>query len=230
MVYNDNKFVCLDPSCFTSLENLKDTVELLKQPEFQDHHIVISETMYHVINYEPDRKFRELPILIHDWLDPYDNKNLILMTESEKDQYVQTMRQFIYEYFPSPSTGYVSDLKKIGKDSIELESLIHHFREKTGKILFDILAVSWKYQAKIIAFSERTFDLMKQIGTKIEKGRSFIKQKLKERSFIRTALVIAILYMDTYKITDFINDFQIQGILLPIKIIPSAGLIIIANG
>jgi len=230
MVYNDSKFVCLDPSCFTSLENLKDTVEILRQPEFQDHHVIMSEAMYQVINYEPNRKFRELPILINDWLDPHDKKDLMQMTESEKDQYVETTRQFLYQYMPSPSIGYMGDLKKIGKDSIELDSLIHHFKEKTGKILFDILAVSWKYQAKIIAFSERTFDLMKQIGTKIEKGRSFIKQKLKERSYIKTALVIAILYMDTYKITDFIHDFQIQGILLPIKIIPSAGLIIIANG
>jgi len=138
----DSKYLCLDPSCFTSLENLKSTFNLLQQSEFDNHHVIIPETVYHVINYEPKDKFANLPNILKDWLEP-QQRNFEFLSEAEKAQYVKITRAILGQYQPSPSTGYIGDLKKIGRDSIELDLLIQRFREITGKILFDVMAVSF---------------------------------------------------------------------------------------
>lgn len=224
---NNGKYLCLDPSCFTSLENLENTWSLL-QAEFHDYHVVIPETVYRVINYDPYEKFANLPIILKDWLE-YQKKNVKEMTASEKEQYVKIMRSILGEFQPSPSTGYVGDLKKIGQDSIELNLLLRHFRENTGKILFELMAVSWKYEAKIIAFSERTFDFMKEVGTEVKRGTSEVKKKIKKKAHIQIPLLIGQLYMGAYGVMDFVKNYQISGIPLHLEVIPAAGLIVLAN-
>ncbi|OLB91886.1 MAG: hypothetical protein AUH25_01645 [Thaumarchaeota archaeon 13_1_40CM_38_12] len=224
----DSKYLCLDPSCFTSLENLKSTFNLLQQSEFDNHHVIIPETVYHVINYEPKDKFANLPNILKDWLEP-QQRNFEFLSEAEKAQYVKITRAILGQYQPSPSTGYIGDLKKIGRDSIELDLLIQRFREITGKILFDVMAVSWKNEAKIIAFSERTFDFMKEIGTEVRRGTSKVKKKMKKKAKIVIPLLIGQLYMDKYGVMDFVKNYQIGGIPLRLELIPAVGLIILAN-
>jgi hypothetical protein len=214
-------YLCLDPSCFVSLENWKNTRNLLEQSEFRGYHIVIPDRVYDAIQYEPPQKFKKLDNILRDW-----NFKVI---ESEQDEYVRITRFMLQKYFLIPSSHYLGGLEKIGKDSIEIDLLIQRFGEITGKILFEVMAVSWKYEAKIIAFSEQTFDFMKKIGTEVKRGNSPIKAKLKEKAGILIPLLIGQLFMDRYGVMDFVKNYQIEGIPLPLDLIPSAGLIIYGN-
>ena len=225
---NERKYLCLDPSCFVSLENLKNVSNLLHEFNQNKFHVIIPTNVYDVIILQPDEKFANLPSILNDWLKEENHINK--MTKFERDEYVNTMRNLLMTYQPSPAKGFVRDLEKIGDKSIYKNSLIEKLGRITGEILFEVMTVSSEYKAQIVALGEKTFDLMQKMGTEVKRGVSKTKKELKNRARIRTPLLIAMLFMEGHGMLEFIQSFEIEGFLFNPKIIPPAGIIILANG
>ena len=189
-------------------------------------HVIIPSELYQTIMSELNVKFAKLPIVLDKWFTLTDSHEI---PEIEKIEYVEKMRIFLQTYQPSPTTGYVGNLEKIGTNSIYKKSLVKKFGKITGEILFDIMAISSEYKAKIIALGNTTFSLIQETNTKIKRGSSKVKKELKTRARIRTPLLIGMLFMSSHnELNNFINEFEIDGISsLTITI---AGIIILANG
>ena len=231
MQSNDDIF-CLDPSCFTSLEKLRDAKHFLNEIR-KDHpslKVYVPTIIHKTINYEPEQKFRELPPIVKDWIVKDEPKNITSMNRDTKDEYVFVMREFFHLHSPSPANELIGSIRKIGKESIHLDELINKFGNIQGKILFEMMAISSEFKGKIIAFSEMTFSLMRQIGTQIKRGYSKRKDEWRKRAGIRVAVLVAMLFMDQHHMLDFIQHFQIAGFSFNPVFIPSAGLIVIGNG
>lgn len=224
--------IILDPSCFTSLEKLRDTKHLLNEirvnsPELK---VYIPSIIHKIIFLPPEQKFLELPSIINEWIEKKDSDNIERLDESKKEDYVFVMREFLELHKPIMAEELVKDIKKIGRESLYLDNLIQKFGKLKGNILFEVMVISAEFKGIIISSSEKTFSLMKKIGTEIKRGISTSKQELKHRARMRTPLFIAMLFMEHYGIIDFVEDFQIEGIEIPIEVLPAAGLIALANG
>lgn len=228
-----SEIICLDPSCFISLERLRDTKNFLD--EFSGSNelkIYIPTEINRTVNLQPNMKFQKLPTLIEDWLEDeqYDIRKI---NQVEKNEYVNIMRQILYQYYPKPVDELIGNLKKTGTNSLYLDQLIERFGKSRGKIMFEIAAISNEYKAKIIAFGEKTVSLFINFGTKSFRGISEIKKKIKDKARIKTPLNIMMYYfVPAESIYKFIHDFQIQGIeglLNPTLLIP-LGYFLIANG
>jgi hypothetical protein len=66
----------LDASCFSSLEKLKDTLNLLNILKTYANRMTLNipKQVYEIIILPPDDKFRELPTHISEWIDDEDEK------------------------------------------------------------------------------------------------------------------------------------------------------------
>jgi len=227
----DEEIICLDPSCFTSLEKLRDAKHLLN--EMRDDNpflkVYIPTSIYYTILKSPPEKFRELPSLISDWIDEKERKNIRSTNKQILDDYVFVMREFLELHSPKPAKELVGTLTKIGKESVYLDDLRRRFGDVRGQILFEIMAVSSEYKAKIIALRDVTFALLRQIGTEIKRGSSKLKKEWKKRAALRSSLLIAMIFMDTQGMLEFIKHWDIEGFSFNPVFIPAAGLILIAN-
>lgn len=227
-----NKIIyCLDPSCFTSLEKLRDTKHILNEirKDVPSLKVYVPTDIYNAIISPPEIKFRILPSIISSWIDNDEEDNIKSLTNRTRSEYVFVMQEFLRLHSPIPINELIGSSDKIGKESIHLNDLITKFGQEGG-LLFEIMAVSSEYKARIIALTDTTFSLMREIGTHIERGISKVKNQLKTRQNIRSHLLVAMLFMEHYGIMDFVKDFQIEGVEIPVEVIPPAGLIYLANG
>jgi len=227
--------ICLDPSCFTSLEKLRDTKHFLDEicNDNKFLKVYIPTEINKTINLLPEMKFQKLPLIIEDWIVKDDPDNISTMIQIAKNDYVNIMREILYLHNPKPVDQLVGNIKKTGTNSLHLDDLITKFGESKGKILFEIAAISNEYQARIIAFGEKTASLFSTIGTKILKGISNLKKEIKTKARIRTPLnIMMYFFVPAEPIYKFIEEFQIQGIeglLLDPKIVTPLGWFLIAN-
>lgn len=224
---------CLDPSCFTSLNRWKDTLEVLE--ELQTIHssitVYLSSELYYTIMLQPEEKFSQLLITLEEWLSPRQKHVMREFDNVQKDEYVETTRKFISKYNPKKASILVEGVKKIGTESIHLEDVIAIFGVTTGQMLFEIMALSASQTtAKIISFGKRTSSLISRLGTPIISARSDFKHKIKDKKKIRSALGFMIFVMSTDSVHKFMQNYQIQNLPLTIQEIGTAGLLFIADG
>jgi hypothetical protein len=204
---------CLDPSCFISLETLEDTLSVLKalrhlEGEFQ---IYLPENLYNTINLDPEAKFRELPILISEWIYPEDNIIITELDREGRNRYVDVMRT-ILNTFNIQQFSFIGEDKggddKIGNESIHLKDLVKRFGKGIGSILFNMLSLSENLKSKIIAFGGKTIELVRKIGVNILEVRSEFKLKLKNKAGIKKGLKFMQYGMSLAFVGDFMRDYQ----------------------
>jgi len=229
-LHNNEQIFCLDPSCFVSLNGLKDTKEVLDElsstkPIFT---VCIPTQIYNTIILPPEQKFQELPSVIDEWFDE-EKSNVKNIDYKSREDYVFLMRDLLDRYRPIPITNLIDDVKKIGKDSIYRDDVIKKFRN-IGKTLFEILAVSSERNATIIGFGEKTVSFIKKLGSIIKKGKSKFKGRIKSVRGIGSALVFMHFFMDMDKVNQFLHDYQISDLPLTTTEIITLGLLIIGNG
>lgn len=228
--------ICLDPSCFVSLEKLRDMKHFLNEikdnPFFK---VYVPSEVYETINLSPEEKFRKLPPLIADWIIKDEKENIKSIDRETKEDYVYVMREFFNLHKPRPATELIKNITKIGKESLYLDDLIKKFGKRSGKILFEIAAISSEYHAKILAFGEKTISFFRDVGTRIVKGTSTVKKNIKERARIRTPINIMMYFFVPAKtIYEFIDYYQIHGVdaFISTAIVPialPAGWLLIGN-
>jgi|GEM_PF-3914610 len=224
---------CLDPSCFSSLNTLRDTVKVLHHEHPITSRIIILTDVYNTIMLEPDDKFRALPQVIGDWINRQDPTNIVNLDRGGKREYVAKTRELLSEFNPSPAGQYVSNMEKIGQQSIFRSNVIETLGKVRGKIVFEMLALSDELPAKIIGFGRVTASLMKSFGSSVMEAKSTYKATIKEKLGIRNALVIMAFVMGMDKFHDFTKDLQVPGIPLSVPDtvgLGMMGLLVVGNG
>lgn len=226
------KSYCLDASCFSSVEKLKDTLNLLSTLKTYADGMVLNipKQVYDIIILPPDDKFRELPTHISEWIDDEDEKRISSLDTMARQEYVRIM-QTILNTFEVRHPSFISeDITEIGNESIHLKDLITKFGKKVGEILFEELASSWELKSKIICFGKKTIEFLKKFGTKVVEGRSKFKSKIKEKSKIKGALKFMMLFMSINGVQQFVRDYQIDINLPDLTTFLGFGLLIIGDG
>lgn len=223
---------CLDASCFSSLEKLKDTLNLLNTLKTYADRMVLNipKQVYDIIILPPDDKFRELPTHISEWIDDEDEKRITSLDTRARQEYVQIM-QTILNTFEVRYPSFISEgITEIGNESIHLRDLITKFGKNAGEILFEELISSWELKSKIICFGKRTIELLRKFGTKIVEGRSKFKRKVKEKAKIKGGLKFMMLFMSITAVQQFVRDYQIDINLADLTTFLGIGLLIIGDG
>lgn len=204
---------CLDPSCFVTLQRLDDTLKVLEEMKkigpFST--VYIPTDVYDVIVLDIEQKFLKLPSVLEGWLRSDIKKNVTNMNQHQKESYRSIMQRLLEKFQPKPAKFVAEDISKLGTESIHREDVINMFGRIKGKILFEIMAVSSRFNAKIIAFGRKTASLVSKLGITIIESPSRLKHELKRRQGIRTGLVIMLFAMGMQEIQSFINTYQLEN-------------------
>jgi hypothetical protein len=173
--------------------------------------VYVPTDIYDVIILDLEQKFLKLPSVLEGWLRPDIEKNVTSMNRSQKENYRSIMQKILEEFQPIPAKFVVGNVSKLGTESIHKEDVINVFGRIKGRIMFEIMAVSSQFNAKIIAFGRKTASLVSKLGITIIESPSRLKHELKERHGIRTGLVIMLFAMGMQEVQNFINTYQLEN-------------------
>jgi len=229
----ENTF-CLDPSCFVTLQRLEDTMnsleELTKESKFK---VYIPADVYKTIILQPEDKFEKLPKVIKDWLLLDPKKDIRVMNEDHKDRYVSVMRKILGNFHPISVEKVADNIQKLGTESIHRSDVLDLFGKVKGTMLFEMMAVSSRFKAKIIAFGRKTSRFLRQLRITTIEATSKLKHKIKEKRGIVTAMVIMQFAMNLTLIQEFINTYQLDPfpfLLTETASLGAFGVLMIGNG
>lgn len=112
---HEENSICLDPSCFVSLEKLRDMKHFLNEIRDDDpfFKVYVPSEVYEAINLPPEEKFRKLLPLIADWIVKDERDNIKSMDKETKDEYVYVMREFFDLHKPESTTELIKNITKI---------------------------------------------------------------------------------------------------------------------
>ena len=218
--------ICLDPSCFTSLNLLKDTVKVVEAYK-ENKKLFIPTDIFNTLNLQPDEKFARLPDVLGGWMENI-RSNINNIKGTEKEQYVELVR-YLFMYYDLSSLDEVIKEERIGDESIHLADLIIKFGSITGKILFQMMAASSKLKIKIIAFGRKTVSLIRQNGSAVLEFSSKKKKEIKRKTKINTSLVIIMFFIGTNAISEIFKELPRIG-FLTIPEIAILGILLVGNG
>lgn len=227
MLYPLENSYCLDPSCFTSLNILKDTLKVVYEVCKENRKIFIPGDIFKAIDLPPDKKFLELPKVIDKWIDDVKS-NIKNLTEIEKIQYVGIIKS-LFSNFELTSLDNVIVDEKIGDRSIHLIDLIKKFGEKTGKIIFQMIAASSELKIRIIGFGHKTINLIRKNGSAVLKFSSKTKKEIKRRHKIKTTLIFMMFLIETNAIEEIFTGLPIMD-FLTIPELATLGILLVGNG
>ncbi len=112
---------CLDASCFSSLEKLKDTLNLLNTLKTYSDRMVLNnpKQVYDIIILPPYDKFRELPTGIGEWIDDEDEKRISSLDTRARQEYVQIVQMILNTFeIRHPSFSRILLVTMVGMNQI----------------------------------------------------------------------------------------------------------------
>lgn len=227
---HESNVVCLDPSCFTSLNNLGDTLDVLQEfSEIRDSLTVCVPTeIEYTIRLPREEKFAKLPSVLKDWLGK-DNENVTNLKEFQKDKYVKIMQTILGDFRVVSTGSLVVNIRKIGEDSIFYDDVISKLGAAVGMTVFQMLATSYIYEGTIIAFSNKTSTFVKNAGISIREGYSEFKRRIKKKRGIKGILLLMRLVMNPTVLTAILTSFGMQEYVINTNDLTN-GLLVIADG
>lgn len=192
----NHNVVCLDPSCFTSLNNLNDTLSVLY--EFKETTgaltVCVPTEIHETILKEPREKFARLPNVLIHWFQT-NELNVEDLNESQQNRYVAIMRTILSDFRVISTESIVGNVRKIGEHSILYDEVIRKLGEAVGITIFQMLATSFIHDGTIIAFGNRTSVLVRNAGVSIKEGYSEFKRVIKKKKGISGILKLMRLVM-----------------------------------
>jgi len=221
---------CIDASCFLSLQKQRDLLRVIRELRKENPYtleIYIPNHIYDTILLPPEKKFLRLKEILKDWK---ESNTDLEFEDIEMEEYVNNTRHFLSEYKPKPVPEEISNMEKIGTESIYKKDLLEKFGTILADIMWETVSVSEKLGARVISFGEKTISFISKLGSKIRKGYSKRKKRIKHKSEIASQLRFWIFSMiSETAAAAFIHEFQIDLPFIPLTQIP-LGLLIVADG
>jgi hypothetical protein len=151
---------CLDPSCFTSVQNLQATFNILGSlgDYVNDFTIYIPSKIYDVITLPPEAKFPQLRPLIQDWIEDKEVNPITTLNSEKQMEYVEITRSTL--------------------------DLVSRFGNRVADLLFEEIKLSSELLAKIICFGQKTIQLLMDFGISITSAIVYLKNRLKYQTLI----------------------------------------------
>jgi hypothetical protein len=235
MGITNNGIYTLDPSCFSTLGRLTDTLKALDSLRAGGNlYIYIPKIIYDIVILEPAEKFRRLPEIIEDWIDKEEGDAINQLNKAERTKYVSIMRTILEKFEPHSFSFIDEGDDKIGENSIKLFELIKNFGKNTGSIIFEVIASSVNLKSIIISFGKKTSDHMRRFGSKVVEAHSKFKEILKKKSGVKRGLNIMQCVMSLNLARQFLEttqtNFDIESLAGDSLAIASLGLLIVGNG
>lgn len=235
---NQIKNIVLDISSFTSPNRLNDLLQVLKiikqdiigtKPRIVMPSYLFYELSLFIKAKEMPQKLVEV---FNAWHPSYSSVRVAELVRglSNNLEYLEMLKEFFLEYNPIPASEYVGNFDQIGEQTLYRKSLREQFGDVVGDIVFELLAVSHKLKAIIIAFGERFASLAYQAGIVLVKAKSRYKQVLKQKANVKRALRVmgyALSFQATSEMIDLLElpiYFEIHTTDIGL------GLILLADG
>lgn len=181
---------CLDPSCFTSVQNLQATFNILGSlgDYVNDFTIYIPSKIYDVITLPPEAKFPQLRPLIQDWIEDKEVNPITTLNSEKQMEYVDITRSTL-ESFKIQSFSFISKGDdRIGTETIYLKDLVSRFGNRVAELLFEEIKLCSELREKIICFGQKTIQLLMDFGISIKEARSDFKRIIKDKTKVKKYL------------------------------------------
>ena len=228
---NFQKYLCVDPSFFSSIKRLNELPKVLKKMQNNDSQIVLpsllkplSKNMRELDNgdYPLDDNVLEL---LQKWYPEFNRKN-----NSDYRLLQESFSKFQETFRPIFADELVGDLEKIGPESIHLSDVLDKLGNLVGKTIFELMAVCSEKSGIILSYGRKSITFIRKISTPALEGYSNLKHSMIDMDEAPEYLKILGLSFATNYVNDFINHFDIVGLPIPVGVIGEFGLLIVADG
>lgn len=222
------KQICADPSCFITLENQNQFLKVLNELSNADLPIkvIVPTSIYQAIIKTPEEKFPALEKTLSDW---NDSDMKLTYSISDRRKYVNNTRNMLRNFLVEPADKYIQNVEKLGTDSIYRNKVLEKIGRITGQIIFDILAISSEIKTSIVAFNNKTLDLISSLGIVVKTGHSKYKEKIRTDANIKRLLRFFQFMIGLSIVGDFFTEFEMEEIPLSTSEL-ILGVMIVANG
>lgn len=218
--------LCLDPSCFVSLEHLKNTISVLEEVWDRSFPLHVPSEVYDILILPPEKKFQELPKTINRWVDRRTKQNISRLGDAEKGEYVRISRHLLSEFNPHSTAIHSKRLQDFPIDDIAVNR-----NSTTERIVFDMMALSVSFGIRIIAFGKKTMNQVKRMKISVLELPSKVKKKVKSKRKIKKNLKILEFIDDVARLLPlFLDDW---GIKMTVYIVTGPGkkiILFVADG
>ena len=227
---NSQNVVCLDPSCFTSLNNLGDTLDVLQEfsQTIGSLTVCVLTEIDATIRLRPKEKFARLPYVLKDWLEN-NNDGVTNLHESQKERYVKIMQTILTDFNVVSTGSLVENVRRIGEHTILYDDVIARLGETVGMAVFQMLAISYVHDGTIIAFGNRTSSFVRNAGITIREGVSDFKRRIKKKRGIKGILSLMRLAMNQTVLNGILTSLGLQDLAVSINDLTN-GVLVIADG
>ena len=227
---NFQEYLCVDPSFFAGvnrLETLPKVLDSLKQP---DSKIVLASELRSLFSSQndfnekisPDSNFVKL---LKKWNSNFDSK-----VESELSSLQEMAQEFYSNYRPIFADDIIVDLEKIGPQSIHLSDVVGKLGNLVGKTIFELMAVSYEKHGIILSYGRKPISLIRKITSPALEGYSQMKHRMIVSGRAPKTLKIIGVFFDAMAANDFVDQFEIAEMPVPLQEIGELGLALIADG
>jgi hypothetical protein len=228
------KFLCVDPSCFLSCSSIDDLLKVLlalrENDELKNSKVLVPGLLYDgLVAIAENKDFSVIAEIFQAWLPAYAREHIeeIIRGLSHNVKYIGMLRAFQSSFSALKVDEFAKEISETEEQFITKNEVFEKYGIVVGKVLFEILSASMKLEAKIISFSRKTTDMIRNLGKKIIATRSSFKTKIKKYSTIKRRLRIIILIISE----GAVSTLRSQGIDVPNGVATAAtqGSVLILN-
>jgi len=227
---NFQEYLCVDPSFFAGTKRLETLPKVLDSLKQSNSKIVLPSELKLLFpspndfneRISPDDNFVKL---LKKWNSNFDSKN-----ESELQSLEQMALDFFSKFNPIFADELISDLEKIGPQSIHLSDVVGKLGDLVGKTIFELMAVSYEKHGIILSYGRKSISLIRKISSPALEGYSNMKHRLIVSGRAPKTLKIIGVFFDAMAANDFVEQFEIAEMPVPLQEIGELGLALIADG
>jgi len=230
---NETKFrdyLSIDPSFFLYKNRLTEISLVLNRLKIKKSKIVLPSGLKPLFKTKGLEFTYDLNQLFKKWgyrkrKSERDFENVL-----QDPKYVNLLKKFKEEFSPIFADEIVGDVEKLGQQSILKNEVIDKLGRVKGNVVFELMAVCEEKTGIIISYNKKTISFIRKLLTPVLEGTSMVKHNIIQLDGFPKYLLFIGTYFSNEIVNNFINEFDIVGIPLPISIIGNSGFGIVADG
>lgn len=231
MAHDFQKYLCVDPSFFTTAKRFDDLFKVLKKMRHSNSEIVLPSLLKplskNMKEFDVDGNTPNDPVLelLKQWDPKFNEQN-----ESDYRLIHERFSEFREIFKPIFADELIGGMEKIGPQSIHLPKVLEKLGNLVGKTIFELLAVCSEKAGIILSYGRQSITFIRKIITPVLEGYSKYKHSMIDAGEAPEYLkILGFSFVANYVI-DYLHHFDIVGLPIPIGVIGEFGLLIVADG
>ena len=237
------KYICVDPSFFTSTKRLDSLPSVLRELKNDDSKVVIPSFLRPLFDLDEhqndlDGVNPEILNFLHGW-DPSFKKT----TNDNFQSLRQRIMNFQDEFFSNLAFSeqvaneiqaneiQANEIREVGRESpFSKQHIIKRLGKKNGKTIFEFMKIGTK-NGIIVSYGRKLISYIRKIKMSTSEGFSNLKHKMIASGRAPELLKIVAFVFTATALNDFITGFEIMNMpFIGENEVIESGLGIIANG